>query len=118
MLRNVFAVGEADDGVDAVVFGYFGVCLDGVDDGCGIGEASGFEEDGVEFFALGCELSEGADEVSTDGAAYAAVVHGDEIFGCVEGFGHCFFVVVGGGGGGEVEGVEWMHWEERRDEER
>lgn len=53
MLDDMFAIGETDDGVDTVVFGYFRVGLDGVDDGCGISEASCFEEDGVEFLAGG-----------------------------------------------------------------
>lgn len=53
MLDDMFAIGETDDGVDAVVFGYFRVGLDGVDDRCGVSKAGCFKEDGVEFFAGG-----------------------------------------------------------------
>ena len=88
----MLTVGQADDTINAVGIAHLGVSLDSVHDGGRIGEAGSFEEDGIEVLATGGELAEGADEVTADGAADAAVVHGDEIFGSIERFGHCVYV--------------------------
>ena len=88
MLGNVFAVRQADDGVDTVLLRDLWIGLYRVDDGCRISESGGLEKNGVEFFTLCCELSESPDEVPANGAANTAIVHGDQIFRRVEGFGH------------------------------
>jgi hypothetical protein len=61
MSSEVLAICQADDAVDAVIVAHLGIGLDGVDDWSGIGQSRGFEEDGVEVFAAGGELTEGAD---------------------------------------------------------
>ena len=85
----MLTVSQADDTINTVGVAHLGVGLNSVHDGGWIGKSGSFEEDGIKFFAAGGKLTEGADEVTADGAADAAIVHGDEIFGSIERFGHC-----------------------------
>lgn len=88
----MLTVGQADNTINAVVITHLGISLDGVDNWCGVGQSGSFEQDGIEILATGGKLAKGADKVTTDGAADTSVVHGDEIFGSIERFGHCGYV--------------------------
>ena len=87
VLVDVFAVRKTNNGINPIIVRHLWVGLDRVDNGRGVGEASGFQKDGIELLAALGKLTKRADEISTDGTAHTSVVHGDQVLGRIEGFG-------------------------------
>mmetsp|Transcript_30842 Transcript_30842/g.57147 ORF Transcript_30842/g.57147 Transcript_30842/m.57147 type:complete len:229 (+) Transcript_30842:338-1024(+) len=66
MLSQMLTIRQTDNAINFVIITHLGICLDGVNNGCRVGEAGRFEEDGIEIFSARGELSKGADEVTAD----------------------------------------------------
>lgn len=73
----MLTIRQTHNTINTIIITHFRIRLHSVHNGSRVGEAGGFEEDGVKVFSAGGELAEGADEVAADGAADAAIVHGD-----------------------------------------
>ena len=54
--------------------------LNGVDDWGRVCHASGFQQDGIELVSALGKLAKSTDQISSEGATNAAIVHCDEIF--------------------------------------
>ncbi len=79
-VRQPFGVGDGDDGVEPRVLLHVGVDEKGLRDRGGIGEAGGFDQNGVELALAAHQALDDADEVAAHGAADAAVVHFENFF--------------------------------------
>jgi hypothetical protein len=83
-LLDVLAIDERDDAVEARKLLDRLVHEEGLRDGAWIGEAGGLDHDRVERCAAAEQLGEDPDEVAAHGAADAAVVHLEDVFGGLE----------------------------------
>jgi hypothetical protein len=87
MRPEMLTIGQGHDTVDTEIVTNLRIRLDGVDNGCGVGKASRFKEDGIKIFSARGKLAKGTDEITANRTANAAVVHGDDILGGIKGFG-------------------------------
>jgi hypothetical protein len=91
---QVLAVGEGYDAVDVVVLGQLAVGLDRVHDGGRVGQSGGLEQYGIKVGPAPNELPQRPDQIAPHRTAHAAVVHGDEVLGGVQRFGHWYIFII------------------------
>ncbi len=75
-----FGVGDGDNRIESRILRHVGVDEKGLGDRGGIGEAGGFDQNGIELALAAHQAFDDADEVSAHGAADAAVVHFENFF--------------------------------------
>ena len=78
VVRNVERVHHGDNAIEGEGVLHFIIHEEGLNDGPGIGQSRGFDEDVIEAVPAAGKASEDADEIAADGAAEATVVHRED----------------------------------------
>lgn len=84
-LGDMFCINEGEDRIEENRLLDLLIDEKGLDHWCGVGQAGGLNEDGVESRPSLEQLVQDADEVAPNCAAYASIVHLKDLLLCLDG---------------------------------